>query len=309
MAILLISTVGPMAPWAKGLSDSFPDDEVRCYPEIGNPAEIEIAVMAHPRPGIFARMTNLKLVIGLRAGIDDVLGLPDLPAHVPVARAQEPGGDRMIDEYVLLHVMRHHRYMPDFIAAQARGEWINPGVRFADERAVGFMGLGINGLSAARLMRDVGFRVAAWTRTRKNEPGIESFHGTDGLTPFLARTEILVNLLAVTPETAGIIDARTLSLLPKGASVINVGRGEHLVDDDLVAALDSGHLHSATLDVFRTEPLPAGHPFWHHPRITVMPHTARRPRATRIIPQAVENIHRFRAGEPLMQPVERERGY
>ena len=215
----------------------------------------------------------------------------------------------MIDEYTLLHVLRHHRYMPDFLAAEASREWINPGVVPAEERRVGFMGLGFIGLSAARRVRDIGFQTAAWSRTKKDEPGIESFFGMDQIDDFLARTDILVNLLAITPETVNILNSRNFALLPKGGCVINLGRGEAIVDQDLIAALDSGHLHSATLDVFRIEPLPADHPFWTHPRITVMPHTSRRPRASQIIPHAVENIRRFRAGEPLLQPVIRERGY
>lgn len=309
MSILLISTVGPMEPWLNGLKAAFPGDDVRSMPDIGDPAKVEIALVAHPNGAVFAQLRNLKLVIGLRAGVDDLLALKELRPDIPVARAQEPGGDRMIDEYVLMHVLRHHRHMPEFAAAQARREWINPGAKYAAERRVGFMGLGVIALSAAQLLRDTGFQVAAWTRTLKRESGIESFAGPDGLAPFLARTEILVNLLAVTPETANIIDAKTLAALPKGASFINVGRGEHVDDAALIAALDSGHLAHATLDVFRTEPLPKDHPFWAHSKITLMPHTARRPRAAKIIPHAVENIRRFRAGQPLLQPVDRKRGY
>lgn len=309
MSILLISTVGPMEPWLKRLKEAFPADDVRAAPDIGDPAKVEIALVAHPKGAMFAQLPNLKFVIGLRAGVDDLLALKELRSDIPVARAQEPGGDKMIDEYILMHVLRHHRYMPEFVAAQARREWINPGAKFAEERTVGFMGLGVVALSAARRVRDLGFHVAAWTRTAKSEPGIESFSGPDRLKPFLARTEILVNLLAVTPTTANIVNADTLAALPKGASFINVGRGEHVDDAALIAALDSGHIAHATLDVFRTEPLPKDHPFWAHPKVTVMPHTARRPRAANIIPHAVENIRRFRAGEPLLQPVDRSRGY
>lgn len=307
--MLIGSTIGPMGPWRDALAAAFPDEDIRCWPDTGDPAEIDIILVGPPRPALFATLSHLRLVVALRAGVDDILADPDLSADVPVCRAQKPDGDGMIDEYTLLHVLRHHRQMPDFLAAQARGEWINPGVVPAEESRVGFLGLGVIGLSAARRVRDLGFRTAAWTRTPKDEPDIESFAGADGLEPFLSRSDIVVNLLAVTPETTDILNARTLALLPEGASVINLGRGEAIVDADLIAALDSGHLHSATLDVFRTEPLPEDHPFWTHPRITVMPHTARRPRPAGIIPHAVENIRRFRAGEPLLQPVERDRGY
>ncbi len=309
MAILLISTIGPMTPWIERLSTALPDEDVRSIDAPGTLGDIEIAVLAPPRPGLFATLPNLRLVISLRAGVDDLLADAGLSPEVPICRAQQTGGDKMIDEYALLHVLRHHRHMPDFIAAQASGEWINPGVIPAEERNVGFLGLGVIGLSVARRVRDLGFPVAAWTRTARTEPGIEIFHGADALGRFLARTEILINLLAVTPETTNILNAGNLALLPQGASVINLGRGEHVVDADLIAALDRGHLSAATLDVFRTEPLPSDHPFWAHPRITVMPHTARRPQAANIIPQAIENIRRFRAGEPLLQAVDRARGY
>jgi glyoxylate/hydroxypyruvate reductase A len=138
---------------------------------------------------------------------------------------------------------------------------------------------------------------------------MECFHGPDQFDTFLARSEILLNLLALTPETVDIVDAANLARLPKGASVINLGRGEHVVDSDLITAVDSGHIDSATLDVFRTEPLPADHPFWKHPRIFVMPHTARRPRAESLTPGILEIIRRFRAGEPLPRMADRARGY
>lgn len=309
MTILLASTIGPVEPWLDGLRAAFPGEEV-CRPsDLGEPGAVDVAVMAHPDAALIARLTGLRLVVSLRAGVDDLLAVPALRPEAVVARAQPPGGDRMIDEYVLLHVLRHHRHVPELLAAQRRHEWTDPGVKLAAERRVGFMGLGVIGRAAARLVRDVGFEVAAWTRTPKDEPAIASFSGAQGLGPFLARTEILVNVLAVTPETTGIVNARTLAALPEGASLINIGRGEHVDDEALIAALDSGRLAHATLDVFRTEPLPADHPYWSHPRVTVMPHIARRPRAADIIPRAVENIRRFRAGQALLQVVDRARGY
>lgn len=309
MAILLISTIGPVQPWLDHLKRAFPSEEIRTASDVGDPAAIDIAVVATPNRALLAQLRNVRLIVSLRAGVDDLLTIAELPPSVPIVRAQEPGGDTMMEEYVLTHVLRHHRDIPAFTAAQARREWINLGVKVAADRAVGFMGLGVIGLPAARRVRDVGFRVASWTRTSRNEPGIEGFVGAAGLEPFLRRTEIVVNLLAVTPETADIFNARTLAMLPKGASIINIGRGEHVDDGALIAALDAGHIAHATLDVFRTEPLPADHGYWRHPKVTLMPHTARRPQAARIIPQAVENIRRFRAGESLLQAVDRRRGY
>lgn len=245
----------------------------------------------------------------LRAGIDDLLADPDLPDHVPVARSAQPGGDAEITEYVILHVLHHHRRMPEHAAAQSRGEWLRLDRVPAGERTVGFMGLGLIARPAAEAVRDLGFRVVIWSRTPKDIPGMESFHGPGQLAAFLARTEILVNLLAVTPETRNILCRRTFDMMQEGAAIINIARGEHLVERDLVAALDSGRLRAATLDVFRTEPLPADDPLWRHPGITIMPHCARRPRAANIIPQVVDNIRRLRAGDPLVQLVDRDAGY
>lgn len=309
MATLLISTPGPIQPWIDKLKAELPEEDLRVWPEAGDLSEIDIALVSHQKDGLYAQLPKLKLLIALRAGIDDLLAAPELAADVIVARAQEPDGNRMFDETVLLHVLRHHKFMPDIQAAQPRHEWIDVPVKRAADRTVGFLGLGLIALSGARLCRDVGFQVAAWTRTPKHEPGIESFHGGGRFEAFLARSEIVVNLLPVTEATVDILNARTFALLPRGACVINLGRGEHLVDEDLIAVLDSGHLHSATLDVFRTEPLPAGHPFWDHPRITVTPHRSRRQRADQILPYVVENVRRFRAGRELLQVVDRARGY
>jgi glyoxylate/hydroxypyruvate reductase A len=171
------------------------------------------------------------------------------------------------------------------------------------------MGLGLIGLPCATLVRDIGFQTASWTRTPKSVTGIENFHGADGLEPFLARSEIVVNILPLTADTENIVDARTLAMLPAGASVINIGRGQHVVDDDLIAALDSGHLAGATLDVFRQEPLPGDHPFWTHPGITLMPHTARKSRPDQVAPQVADQVRRLRTGEPLTQLVDRGAGY
>jgi glyoxylate/hydroxypyruvate reductase A len=309
MAVLLASTVGPKERWIEALRRAMPDEDLRTDTEVADLDHIDVALFAHKAPGVFPRLRNLRLIIGLQAGVDSLLSDPELPPDIPIVRAGRPDGDRMIAEYALLHVLRHHRNMPAFIAQQRSGVWDKPDVLLAGERRVGFMGLGLIGLPCAALVRDIGFQVASWTNGAKDVPGIESFHGADGLQPFLARSEILVNLLPLTAGTENILCARTFAMLPVGARVINIGRGQHLVDDDLIAALDSGHLAAATLDVYRTEPLPTDHPFWKHPGITLMPHTARKSRPENAAPQVAENIRRLRAGEALTQLVDREAGY
>ena len=309
MAILIISSPQRVASWRATLADAFPAEEILDGTDFSDGADIDIVVMGPPVDGLFARLPNLKLVISQRAGIDDLIADPDLAPDAAVCRAQDPAGDRMLDDYALLLTLFQHRNMLDFMAANVTAEWLRPDVLLAKDRRVGVMGLGVLGISVARRLRDAEFAVAGWARTPRVEPGMECFYGPDQLAAFLARTDILVNMLAVTPETANIIDATNLAKLPKGAAIINLARGEHVVDDDLIAAIDSGHIDSATLDVFRVEPLPKDHPFWKHKRITVLPHTARRPHPEALTAGIIENIRRFRTGEPLLLEADRARGY
>ena len=309
MTILLANCLGPAARWAAPLGDALPNEELFTDPENCNLDDVDVVLFSHGAPGIFPRLPNIKLIIALQAGVDALLKDPDLPTNVPVVRSSPPQGDQMIMEYVLLHVLRHHREMPFFLENQRRLVWEKREIYKASDRRIGFMGLGLMAFKCAAILRDIGFHVASWTRTEKKFDGVESFYGDDGLEPFMARTDILINVLPLTPDTEDILCDRTFGMMPKGACIINIGRGQHVVDNDLIAALDSGHLAGATLDVFRQEPLSTDHPFWTHPDITLMPHTARKTRPIDIVPQIVENVRRLRAGEPLLQLVNIEAGY
>ncbi len=309
MAILLHTGPLPADPWRAALAAAMPDEELRTVDDDRDAADIEAALLGGLPPGLAARCPNLKMIGWIMAGVDRLFADPDLSPDIPVVRCGGPDGDSQITEYVALHVLRHHRQTPVFAEAQARREWFRPVPVATAKRRVGFLGLGLIARPAAEAVVGLGFDVAAWTRTARETPGIANFNGADGLAPFLARTDILVNLLPLTDATRNILDARLFETLPQGAAVINVGRGEHLVDSDLMAALDSGHLAAATLDVFRTEPLPADDPLWAHPRITLMPHVARQIRPDDIVPQFVDAIGRLRAGEALIQTVDRAAGY
>ncbi len=309
MAVLLASTVGPHAPWEKALREAMPEEDLRTDPDAGSLDDIDVALLAHKRPGLFPRLKNLKLIVGLQAGVDSLLDDPALPAGIPIVRACQPGGDRLIAEYMLMQVLMHHRHIGTYIDDQRSAAWNKRDVFLASEGRVGFMGVGMIGRACAEIVRDVGFSVASWTRTPNDIPGVENFNGPDGLAPFLARTDILVNVLPLTPETENILNADLFAGLPEGARIINIGRGQHVKDDDLMAALDSGHLAAATLDVFRHEPLPADHPFWKHPKIVITPHTARKSRPANAAPQVAEAIRCLRAGKPLPQLVNRDAGY
>lgn len=309
MALLLAPIGSPAGEWKRFFAAELPDLEVRVWPELGNPADIDIVAAAHLPRGTLAGLPNLCLVISVTAGAEGLLGDPTVPRHLPVVRSSEPDGDAMMSETALMHVLRHHRNLHEYALSQQRRDWRpQPRVQ-ASERKVGVMGLGTIGLPAARMLSAHGFDVAGWTRTERKLDGIAVFHGRGALPAFLARSEIVVNLLAVTPKTENILNRDSFAMLPKGATVINLARGLHLVEDDLIAALDSGHLAAATLDVFRVEPLPASSPLWAHPRITVMPHVARRLDAARIVHRVCENVRRLHAGEPLLYRIDRSAGY
>lgn len=308
MAILVTPVSGGADVWRDALTAAIPDADVRVWPNVGNRDDIEIAAVGAPPKGALAGLPNLRLIISLTAGTDALLRDPDLPP-VPIVRAGDPAGDTMMNETALMHVMRHHRYLPEYARAQQRGEWIKMPITPANERKIGVAGLGPIGLAAAKTLAAVGFQVAGWARRPRPDAGIEIFAGRERLPAFLARSEIVVNLLPLTPETRGLFDAAAFGALPKDAAIINLGRGEHIVETDLIAALDSGHLSAATLDVFPIEPLPGGSPLWAHPKITVMPHVARRLVPAQMAPRVRAVIEDFRAGRPLSQVVDRGRGY
>ncbi len=295
--------------WLAHLRALLPELEVRPWDDPGPLDAIRYAVVWQPPAGGLKRFPNLACIVSIGAGIDHVLADPELPAGVPIIRTTSPELTQRMREYVLLHVLRLHRGLADTEAAQARREWrprIDPPAHL---RRVGVMGLGNLGGDCARALAVTGFDVAGWARTAKTLDGIATFAGEDGLDPFLERSEILVNLLPLTPVTHGILDARLFARLPAGASVINAARGEHLVEADLLAALDEGHLAAATLDVFATEPLPPEHPFWAHPAILVTPHEAALVDPATGGAVIAANLRRFIAGEPVADLVDLAQGY
>jgi len=310
MTALVLTPISDAAEeWRRCFAAELPELEIRVWPNIGKAHEIEFAALGPVPKELFAALPKLRLIASLFAGAEMLLRDPALPANIPLMRAGSPSGDAMMNETVLLHVLRHHRYLHEFLLAQQRHEWIERPRLKASVRKVGVMGLGLIGLAAARGLQKAGFDVAGWVRRPRQIDGLTVFHGREALPAFLARSEILVNLLPLTPETRDILNRETLHLLPRGAAVINLGRGQHLVDADLVAALDEGQLAAATLDVFRQEPLPAESPLWAHPRITVIPHAARRLNAADLVPSICENIRRLRRSEPLLGLIDRAAGY
>ena len=309
MTLLLTPPVqGTLETWRDGILAEIPDLEIRLWPDVGDPADILYLLVGRFDLAELPELPNLRFVMPMFAGIDHLVANPNMP-DVPLVRTGPPEGDPAMTEYAVLHVLRHHRHMPDYLAQQRRQEWTVIPQKLPRDQRVGIMGFGTMAEPPARVLRAMEFDVAAWVRKDRVDPDIEMFCGPDALGPFLARTDILVCLLPLTGETDGILNSATLAQLPKGASVINLGRGAHLVDDDLIAALDSGHLSAATLDATKPEPLPQESPLWRHERVTIMPHTARRVRPDTVGPQVAEAVRLDRAGKPQIWAVDRSAGY
>ena len=314
MALLMTPPVlGTLEQWSDGLHALMPDLDIRLWPDIGDPTDIHYILIGRFNLDDMPDLPNIRAVMPMFAGLEHLLYHPKCPP-VPILRTGLPDGDRAMTEYAVLHVLRHHRHMPDYLEQQARSQWQAIDQKQPHEQRVGFMGFGEMAGSPARVLMDMHFDIAAWVRRPRENLGddddrVDFFVGTDGLPEFLARTDILVCLLPITDQTHGILNAETFAQLPRGAAVINLGRGAHMIDADLIAALDSGHLSAATLDATSPEPLPADSPLWKHPKITVMPHVARRVRPENVGSQVVENIRRDRAGLPFLWQVDREAGY
>ena len=308
MALIFYSPLNPAELWEAELKKHLPDLDFRRWEAPGDPAEIDMALCWKPPPGGLAEFPNLKVIFSLAAGIDHLLSDPALP-DVPIVRMVEPSLTAGVAEYIVLHVLRHHKDQRRFEAQQAARVWKEYFAPPAWTRRVGILGLGAIGSEAARMLTAVGFDVAGWSRTPKQLDGVASFHGADQRDAFLARTDILVCILPKTPQTEGILNADLFAKLSRGASLINAGRGDQLVEEDLLAALESGHISEATLDVFRSEPLPADHPFWCHPKVTVTPHSAGDPFADSAALRVAANIRRFQRGKPLPHLYDPRAGY
>ncbi|WP_458096471.1 2-hydroxyacid dehydrogenase [Roseomonas sp. WA12] len=297
--------------WCELLSEMRPGLVARSYDEPAlRPEEVRYALAWDPEPGWLASLPNLRVIFSLGAGVDHITRDPNWPRAVPLVRmGGEETGQRM-GEYIAwacLHLLRHGR---DFALAQAAEHWAyKVGEDTARDLTVGIMGLGTLGAAAVPMLRGLGYRVVGWSRSRKDVEGAESFAGEGELDAFLARSQVLVCLLPSTAETAGIVDARLLAELPHGASLVNAARGAHVVTSDLLAALDSGQLSGAVLDVFEPEPLEAASPLWAHPKVTVTPHVASVARRRERARYVAEAIAAFEAGGPLPNLYDPDRGY
>ncbi|BEP65482.1 glyoxylate/hydroxypyruvate reductase A (plasmid) [Variovorax sp. V213] len=259
--------------------------------------------------GLLPRLPNLQLAASVGAGADGILGTPDLPASVKVTRAVEPGLGLSMAQYVSLQILQHFRALPTLQAQHAAHEWKRVAVPDSREYTVGIMGLGSIGSVVADVVAALGFKVIGWTRSEGRAARVPVFVGEQGMDEFLSQCNYLVCLLPSTAQTAGLINRAFLSKLPQGAYVINAARGGIVVEADLLALVDEGHLGGAAFDVFATEPLPASSPFWGHEKVLVTPHIAAQPSVGPVVEQFLENLQRLERGDPLINEVDRSLGY
>lgn len=300
--ILFASQTEDPSVWLPRLRQALPRDRFTDSPE----ENIDVALVATPPPGTFEPLKRLKLVQSLWMGVERLLADPAFPKGVPLARLVDPGMVAAMTESVLAHVLDWHRHHYYYRSQQKQRRWHRLNQFLASDRTVGLLGLGELGSDVAHRLEALGFNLVGWSRRPKRLAGVTCLTDLDAV---LERSDVVVCLLPLTPHTRGLLNARTLRKIRLGGAVLNVARGGHLVAEDLIAVLDSGHLAHAYLDVFEHEPLPHDHPLWTHPGITVTPHTAALTEPRTAIPKIVENVERLRRGEPPLNLVDLDAGY
>lgn len=309
---IVVITPENSAAWAAGLREALPEADIidhNAQPGY-DVAGVRYAVVWRPPPGALAALPDLQAVCNLGAGVDAVLADPAFPEHIPVIRLIDPAMARDMSQYVVYWTLHFFRGFETYRAAQAQSAWRPEDYGDPAGRTVGFLGLGEMGGRCARDLRNFGFtNITAWTRTPKQVEGVQSFAGDSGLEPFLNSADIAVCLLPLTPETESILNARTLAMLPRGAAVINCGRGRQVVTADLLAAVKGGHIGGAVLDVTDPEPLPQGHPAWGCENVFITPHVSALNYPHTSVPVLVQSIRQWEAGETPAGLVDRGRAY
>jgi glyoxylate/hydroxypyruvate reductase A len=311
MTLLIINldkVIGSAEAFREAFQEQLPDLPIRFWPEVNDVNDIEYLAFMHPDFDVLPAFPRLKAMFSRSAGVESFVQHPKLP-KVPLGKVEPSGGDPMMTEYTVMHVLRFHRDMPGYQAAQARKEWRRVPIIRPEQRRVGFLGFGMMAKAPALVLQQLGFQVSAWVRSPRPAEEVPLFHGAGQLEAFLGQTDIAVCLLPLTPETEGIFCARTFAMMPRGAMLVNIGRGKHVVEKDLIAALDSGQLSYAALDALYPEPLPPESPLWLHPKVTIMPHVARRPTVGQLVTEVAANLRSLEAGGRLLQEIDVTLGY
>ena len=309
MGIVIIRQDNKIDVWKNAILANAPKTRVYSYLEEHPKDKITMAlVWKHPK-GILNRYPHLKCIASSGAGVDFIFNDPDGPKHIPITRVVDPMLANDMSEFIIALVFNHLKNLNLYKADQLSHNWIPKNYVRIKDVIIGIMGMGELGNHVAKSLRHIGFKVQGWANSSKTMAGIKTFVGQKELPPFLCTTNILICLLPLTERTSGILDKQLFKQLPQGAFIINVARGGHMVDSDLLEFLEKGHLSGAGLDVFHEEPLPKGHPFWNHPKIHITPHIASVTDIASVVPQILENYERLQNGQPLLHQVSFQKGY
>jgi glyoxylate/hydroxypyruvate reductase A len=308
MKTLLVAAQSESEDWAELLRAALPGRNVLTSAPPGD-VPVAYAVVDRPEGGLLRRLPGLEVVLSLNAGVEHLLAGGEVPDGLPIVRMADDGMREGMLEWVTAHVLAWHRNLFAYRAAQAEGRWVQMPEKLARERTVTVLGAGALGGAVAARLATFGFETRAWSRSRRDIAGVTAFAGPAEFGAALHGADILVSVLPLTAETENLLDGAALARLSRGAFVVNAGRGGHVVDGDLIAALDAGAVGGAALDVFRREPLPADHPFWTHPAILVSPHVAAPTQPLTAVAAIAESIRRHEHGEPLLHLVDRRLGY
>lgn len=308
MALLYKADPARAPHWQTLFAEHAPDIEWRAWPDIGNPEEVEYLAAWQAPDDLTQLLPNLKVLFALSAGVDQ-LDLSRLPADLPVVRLLDPGITRGMCEYATWAVLSLHRDMLRYREQQAARRWQAHLLQPAENRRVGVMGLGTQAQQILPTLAPFGFALSGWARSVHEIEGVDCFAGQAQLSAFLGQCDILLCVLPLTEQTEGILDRNLFALLPRGAGLVNMGRGGHLVEGDLLEALESGQLGGAILDVLQVEPAAADHPFWDHPQVVLTPHVAAMTQPASAFGVLLENIRRFERGERMVGQIDRNRGY
>ena len=309
MTLFLLGEFEDTQVWISAIKTHQPDLKIEVYPNFDNLADIDaVLVWMHPL-GVIEKFSNLKVIISTGAGVDHILRDRNLPANIPIVRLVDKSLTSQMSEYIISAILHFHRQFADYKIQQNQQLWRGLSPRNTENCTVGILGLGVLGSDIAQKLNILGFSVRGWSRTPKILDNINCFSGETQLNLFLSECSVLVCLLPLTPETEGILNQNTFAALPQGAYLINVARGKHLVEEDLLTALTSGQLSGACLDVFPIEPLPENHPFWRHPQIIITPHIAAKTIPACVAPQIIAAIQKSQEGLQLNNQVDVSKGY
>ncbi|GHF23218.1 glyoxylate/hydroxypyruvate reductase A [Kordiimonas sediminis] len=309
--ILFFCERAEAAQWEEAFKKAAPELEFRNYPDWGIPDDGDaIAFVWQATPGLLKKYTNIRAIFSLGAGIDHLTSDPDLPTHLPIIRMGDDGLKEGMAEFAVWSVLTLHRRLLEVVENQRTANWFQFFAAAAADKRVGIMGYGALGKSAAKALLPFGYQINTWSRSPKEtEEGITHYTGKDSFDAFLANTDYFVCLMPNTPETTDLLNKETFAKMPKGAGIINGGRGNLIVEQDLIEALDSGHLSGAVLDVFKKEPLTEDHPFWAHPKIMITPHIAAITRVDTAVEYVIRNLKRLNDGEKPENLLDLNRGY